>query len=235
MAASKEWWYDEFKYTGTDYASAAEVDAYDERMSRMRDIPRECDDIFKRLELGADSVVLDMGSGTGEFALAAALRCKRVYAVDISREMLDCASRKASDRGADGVEFVRAGFLTYEHKGEPVDAVASQLVLHHLPDFWKCVALSNMARALKPGGKLFLRDVVFSFGIDEATEVLENWIATVGEQTGDKVAQEVRTHIKDEYSTFDWVMEGLLERTGFSILSADYVSPVLAEYVCQKR
>ncbi len=36
-------------------------------------------------------------------------------------------------RRVDNIEFHNIGFLTYMHKGEPLDAVVSQLALHHLP------------------------------------------------------------------------------------------------------
>lgn len=231
----REWWYDEFKQIGTDYASSEEVDRYDERMSSMRNFAQEAADILDNLALTKDSIVLDIGAGTGEFAIAAAGRCSQVYAVDISQQMLDCALRKATSRGITNIEFICAGFLTYEHYGDPVDAVVSQLALHHLSDFWKSIALRNIWRALKPGGKLFLRDVVFSFNADEAAEILDGWVANIGKQAGEQFAQEVQTHIRDEHSTFDWVMEGLLERSGFSILSANYGSRVWADYICKKQ
>ena len=53
-----------------------------------------------------------------------------------------------------------SGLLSYEHDGEPADVVISNAVLHHLPDFWKLVALRNINSFLKPGGKFFLFDVV---------------------------------------------------------------------------
>ncbi len=42
------------------------------------------------------------------------------------------------------------------------------------------------------------------------------------------------THIREEYSTYDWVMEGLLARAGFEIKSAEYRGRFQATYVCAK-
>ena len=39
----------------------------------------------------------------------------------------------------------QAGFLTFTAPEEPVDAVLSSIALHHLPDFWKGVALQRIA------------------------------------------------------------------------------------------
>lgn len=49
---------------------------------------------------------------------------------------------------AKGIEAVEGGFLTYEHEGEPVDLVHTRNALHHLPDFWKAVALARIHRAV---------------------------------------------------------------------------------------
>jgi predicted RNA methylase len=70
--------------------------------------------------------VVDLGTGTGRFAMAAAARCERVVAVDVSRAML--AHVRASAPST--VEAVRAGFLSYEHAGAPADAVHSRDAVH---------------------------------------------------------------------------------------------------------
>lgn len=62
-----------------------------------------------------------------------------------------------------GIEFHRAGFLTFSPGEESVDFIVSGFALHHLPDFWKQVALVRLAGMLRPGGRLYLRDVAFSF------------------------------------------------------------------------
>jgi hypothetical protein len=54
--------------------------------------------------------------------------------------MLGHARKKAAFRGIANIDFLQGGFLTYQHKGAPLDAIINQLALHHLPDFWKQVA-----------------------------------------------------------------------------------------------
>jgi tRNA G46 methylase TrmB len=71
--------------------------------------------------LDGRSTIIDMGCGTGVFTLAIAPHCRRVIAVDVSQPMLDRLSAATKDREIDNVEFVRTGFLTYEHQGDPVD------------------------------------------------------------------------------------------------------------------
>ncbi|MHB1000114.1 MAG: class I SAM-dependent methyltransferase [Armatimonadota bacterium] len=227
------WQYDEFKHVGTDYESEEEVQAYDERMQKLRNVPQEVDHALHDLELTSESTMLEIGTGTGEFAITAASRCRKVYAIDISEPMLRYAKTKADRRNVTNIEFRCAGFLTYEHEGEPLDAIVTQLALHHLPDYWKAVALVRMYDILKDGGKLFLRDVVFLDDIRNNPAVFDKWIAGVADASGEKMAQSLVQHIQQEYSTTNWIMEGLLTRTGFSIKSVN-VNGIMTTYLCVK-
>ena len=74
--------------------------------------------------LGEHATVVDLGAGTGRFALTAASHCGRVVAVDIAPAMVEHLRRAAGDPPA--VEVVRAGFLSYEHAGPAADAVYSR-------------------------------------------------------------------------------------------------------------
>jgi len=140
-----------------------------------------------------------------------------------------------SATGIDNIQFHHDGFLTYDHGAEPVDAVSSVAVLHHLPDFWKLVGLRRLASMLKPGGRLFLFDVVFSFGIAEYERHIDRFIGETREQMGPGGRNESETHIREEYSTCDWIMEGLLERAGFRVETADYRNGFLAAYLCTSK
>jgi SAM-dependent methyltransferase len=112
------------------------------------------------------------------------------------------------------VEFIQGGFLTYHHKGAPLDAVVTQIALHHLPDFWKQIALMRMSGMLKDGGKFCLRDVVYSFDIQKHESFFEGFISKASEAAGPKFAENIEAHIKNEYSTLDWIMKGMIERAG---------------------
>lgn len=227
--------YDEFKHVGTDYGSVDEVADYDRRMQKMRDIPKESALILDAFDLAPNSTILEIGTGTGEFAIAASSRCSKVYAVDVSPVMLQYAKRKADDRGAANIDFIHAGFLSYEHKATPVDAVVTQLALHHLPDFWKMVALRRIGGILACGGKLYLRDAVFpSVTVENPATHFDPFIRNIENNAGAGVAEEIRVHIRDEFSTLDWIMEGMLQRSGFTILDAKYDHGFFASYLCKK-
>jgi ubiquinone/menaquinone biosynthesis C-methylase UbiE len=235
MSKIPKWTYDEMKQTGVDYSSVEQVQRYDDMHQKFRDYEKDSDTIIKRLELDSKSTVIDMGAGTGAFTLHAAKRCRKVYAVDVSLAMLERCWEKGEEIGLSNVLYCHGGFLTYEHEAEPADAMVSIAVLHHLPDFWKLVGLRRAAEMLKAGGGFFLFDVVFPSAAEDMGVQLEAWVRSIAEQSGPELAAEAEIHIQKEYSTYGWVMEGLLKRAGFEIESAEYDNGFQATYVCTRR
>lgn len=102
-------------------------------------------------------IVVDVGAGTGSFAiaLAAARPDASVVAVDGDPDVLDRARAKP---GADAVEW-REG-LAGELRLDPerADAVVMSLLLHHLRPDAKRSALLDVRRVLRPGGWLHVAD-----------------------------------------------------------------------------
>jgi ubiquinone/menaquinone biosynthesis C-methylase UbiE len=229
------WRYNELKPCGVNYNSVLCAMSYDIHHRKFRDFQKESEEIIALLDLKADQTVLDIGCGTGAFAIHAAERCKKVYAVDVSKAMLRCARRKAKKAKLDNIEFHHGGFLTYDHGSNPVDVIVSTVALHHLPDFWKLAGLKRLAQICRAGGKLFLSDVVFSFEIDDYENRLGQWVKSTAEKVGPAFAGEVEIHVREEYSTFEWIMEGLLDKAGFTIEKADYRNDFLAMYLCTRR
>ena len=232
METKASWQWDETVAINKDFGDRSVVAAYDEGHRRFRDVDGENAAVLTRLDLPPDAVAMDFGCGTGAFARLAARRCRTVYAVDVSAAMLDFVEWKAKEDGLANVVCRRGGFLTYVHDGPPLDAIHSSLALHHLPDFWKQKALERLAGWLKPGGRFHLMDVVFELENRDAN--VEAWIAQMAAKGGAQVGESVRGHVRREFSTFAWIMEGLLERAGFRIDSAESTGGVLANYYCTK-
>ncbi len=88
---------------------------------------------------------------------------------------------------------------------------------------------------LKGGGVLYLRDVVFSFEPSEYRPHIDDWINRVAKLHGvGWTASDFEMHVREEYSTFSWIIEGMLTRAGFEIVEADYLAPEYAQYICRK-
>ena len=226
------WQYDEMKQIGKDYGSLAEVEAYDARHGKFRNVEKENEEILEKLAIRPEHVVIEIGTGTGAFAIQAARRCAQVHAVDVSRTMLAYAGKKASAQGITNITFHHGGFLTYAHSGQPVDAVVTNTALHHLPDFWKGVALQRLSGMLKDGGQLYLSDVVFEQ--DGVIGNIGKWIEKLEQAAGPDIRQDVETHIRQEFSTYDWILDGLLTRAGFAITAKTMHDGVVGRYLCRK-
>lgn len=235
MKSYPEWLYNEMKQVGVDYTDTKEVQAYDPGMQKLRNTKKEAEDFINYVGLTAEQAVLEFGAGTGELSIEIARHCKMVYAVDISPVMLEIARNKAESHDINNIKYCHAGFLTYEHQGEPVDVIVSQLALHHLPDFWKLVALQRINAMLKKGGKLFLRDTVYSFAAEDYKGFFDNLLNGIEQVAGEELALDTKIAIRDEFSTCDWIMEGLLKRAGFAIDTMNYQDGFLAVYVCTKK
>lgn len=229
-----EWQYDELQQIGVDYGNSGEVAKYDARMRRLRDIQKEIDTLTRATSPASDSVILEFGTGTGEFAAALAALSEKLYAVDVSPVMLAYARKKAQDRGITNIEFHHAGFLSFNATPEHFDIIFTQLALHHLPDFWKSIALQNIYKLLKTGGRFFLKDVVYPAGIDDYDCFFSAVIKGVENSVGAEFTKEIIGHIKKEYSTLDWIMEDLLKRAGFSILETHIEGGFIYTYLCTK-
>lgn len=228
---ARDWTFDELGHAGEEHLDAAYVATYDRKASTD---PADDLALLRSHGLGASSTLLDLGAGTGTFALAAAPLCARVIAVDVSQVMLDALRAKAAHEGIANIEYVRAGFLSYQHAGAPVDAVYSRHALHHLPDFWKAIALQHIADVLRPGGIYLLRDLIFSFEPSQAEAVLDGWLARAASDPAHGwTRDELATHLRQEYSTFSWLLEPMLAHAGFKVLRAEHTgSGIYATYLC---
>ncbi len=224
------WFIDELSYAGRENLDAGHVARYDakEDASATTEVA-----VLERMGLTRESLVVEFGVGTGQFSVEVAPVCARVIAVDVSGLMLDQLQRKVADLGLRNIEIVRAGFLTYEHAGRPADFIYSRYALHHLPDFWKAVALSRLHRMLKPRGVLRLWDVVYDFAPAEAEDRIEAWCATGGDAVEAEWSRaELEEHVRDEHSTFTWILEPILARTGFEIAQAEHSDDgIFAKYL----
>jgi len=226
----RAWFIDELEHAGRENLDAGHVARYDGKEDA--DAAAELA-LLQELGLGRGSLVVELGPGTGQFTLAVAQQCSRVIAVDVSPPMLRRLREKAAELRLDNLEIVHAGFLTYEHAGPPADFAYSRFALHHLPDFWKALALDRLRRVVRPGGVVRLWDVVYGFAPSEAEERLEAWCATAGDEVeGEWSRAELEEHVRDEHSTFTWILEPMIERAGFEIEAAEHSDDgIFAKYV----
>lgn len=108
-----------------------------------------------RAYLRPEMIVVDVGAGTGFMAAGLAPLTRQVIAIDASPEMLEVARQNL--RSFDNVAFHQADGLSLPLPDVSVDAVFANMYLHHCPN--PLAAMREMARVLRPGGRLVLTDL----------------------------------------------------------------------------
>jgi SAM-dependent methyltransferase len=222
---ARDWYYNERNRIGIGPAVASIYDSHDDADLRARAA-------LKMLDVQRGWRIADIGCGNGVLATEAALMGAEVDAIDISPAMLALAAIYARDRKAP-VRTQSAGLLSFSYQPESYDLIVSEFTLHHLPDFWKAVAMSRIYRALKPGASFYLRDIVYVSMPDAIDRDVEQW-ADFQTNNHDFSRESVMAHMRDEYSTFGWVMERMLTDVGFTLVSADYHAPMHGTYLLRK-
>jgi SAM-dependent methyltransferase len=148
--------------------------------------------------------------------------------------MLALAEIQAKSRKV-AIRTQSAGLLSFAYQPDTYDLIVSEFALHHLPDFWKQTAIARIATALRPGGVFFLKDVAFSFAPERQEEAIEAWLAAVSREDGAGWSRaDFESHVRDENSTFAWVIEGMLTRAGFAIEKAELALSVYATFTARK-
>jgi arsenite methyltransferase len=130
-----------------------------------------CGAPIDHLKLQPGEHVLDLGSGAGIDVFLAAKqvgREGRVIGVDMTPRMLERARANASRLGFPQVEFREGRLEQLPVVDNSIDAVTSNCVINLVPD--KPAAFREIARVLKPGGRLVISDILLDGGLPPAIE-----------------------------------------------------------------
>jgi arsenite methyltransferase len=123
------------------------------RATMFSDAVREA--ALARAALHPQAVVADIGAGTGFLAQGLAPHVACVHVVDSSPEMLRIARRKLA--AFNNVQFHEAEGTCLPFADASLDAVLANMYLHHVTD--PAIAIREMSRVLRPGGRLVITDL----------------------------------------------------------------------------
>jgi len=165
------------------------------------------EDVVEKL---ANGTILDLGSGTGYLAIEIAKRAPRlqVYGIDLSRQMVKIATRRA--QGIDNAGFVFGNAAELPFKDNSVDLVISTGALHH----WKTPrrVFDECYRVLKTGQEAWIYDGCPGVFSNQANrrKLNEEYGFLVG-KLGPTVSK-LHGFTREEYQT---VIKDMLEKTAF--------------------
>jgi len=103
---------------------------------------------------------IDVGCGTGNLVLHLSDTAEHVIGLDISLEEVRRARSKQRESGIHNVGFLVADVNNMPFRDSACDYVSSRYTLHHTD---LNTTLPELRRLLRPGGRLFLRDIVTRF------------------------------------------------------------------------
>ena len=126
--------------------------------------------------------VLDLGSGSGMDAFAAAMQVGeegRVVGVDMTSDQVEKSTRLREQANLDQVEFLEAHIEKMPVEDESFDAVISNGVINLCPE--KASVFSEVARVLRPGGRLAIADIVSEQQLkDSIVRDADLWASCIG-------------------------------------------------------
>src|SRR6266853_3822683 len=169
--------------TGCDPITSNLYDA-----AQMQQVPGEalqaslgCGNPTALAKLNPGEVVLDLGSGGGIDVLLSARRVGptgMAYGLDMTDEMLALARENQRKAGIENAEFLKGEIENIPLPDNSVDVIISNCVVNLSAD--KDRVLREAFRALKPGGRLAISDVVVSGdGPDQICKSVELWIGCI--------------------------------------------------------
>jgi ubiquinone/menaquinone biosynthesis C-methylase UbiE len=113
----------------------------------------------------ADDHVLDLGAGTGLLTLALAPVVKSVIAIDASVGMLGRLEARARQLEFLNVAAIESDLRDLPLPDESISLAVSSYAFHHLDGPGKELALAEVRRVLRPGGRVVICDMMFALSL----------------------------------------------------------------------
>lgn len=169
--------------------------------------------------------VVDLGSGAGIDCFLAAKRvgdAGRVIGIDMTDAMLEKARAYAAEKGFANVEFRKGVIEELPLEDASVDLIISNCVINLSPD--KAQVFREIARVLKPGGRIAVSDIVLLQPLPES--VKQDLEAYIGCIAGAEMIDDYKAHIEAAGLRIDKA-----DRKGYDVMSVLGCSPDAAKLI----
>jgi len=134
--------------------------------------------MLQDLPLSKDARVLDIATGTGEFARAIAPHVATVVGLDATDAMMEQGKKFIEQAGIENISFQKGVVQELPFQDGTFDIVSSRYAFHHFSD--PRPVISEMARVCKPGGHVIIVDIIVP---DESTAVESNYYEWLCDQS----------------------------------------------------
>jgi cysteine synthase A len=161
------------------------------------------DTIADGIKKEANSVILDIGSGTGNLSSAARKLGYQVIGLEPNTKMRSISLKKYPE-----IPVLEGGFLNIPVEDNSLDAIISSYAFHHLTNDDKADAANIFFKKLKPDGKIIFADTIY-----ENPEIKDVLLADSIEKQYHSLAEDLKT----EYYTTQEVLTDIFKEAGFSV------------------
>jgi len=124
--------------------------------SEDRKIWQNPDVILNAVNIKPDSVVADLGCGSGYFTVPLAAKAKKVYGIDVQKEMIDYLREKIRKLKIKNVTLIVSKPSEIPLENESIDVLLSVNTLHEFDNRKRMI--DEMKRVVKKGGRLLIVD-----------------------------------------------------------------------------
>lgn len=191
-----------------------------------------------KLHVQSGGTVLDIGCGAGNFTLrvlqeVSPLHC---HLVDLSQPMLERARQRVNAGGAQSVQTHQSDMRMLNFAENSFDCILAGAVLHHLRDdeYWEEM-FAKLHRWLKPGGRLYVADMVWFDDPGVHAMMYARYGAYLESIGGPEYREKVFAYIEKEDSPRSLPYQAaLVRRAGFTAFDVLHRHSVFACYFATK-
>jgi ubiquinone/menaquinone biosynthesis C-methylase UbiE len=148
------------------FTATADVFAESARSMRVEEGERLIERATAGLALADEALAIDVACGPGTFTRPFAPRVRRAVGVDLTPAMIEKARTEAARAGITNIEFVCGDVYALPFADGVAGVAACGYAFHHMLE--PARALAEMARVLRPGGRVAIADIIVPEGADAA-------------------------------------------------------------------